>query len=61
MSQDNNESLTSLSGKVSDLLSSAYLQRSINNTYTTILQDQVNAKNQRLSLMTKQLDAIAKL
>lgn len=34
----------SMSEQVSDLLSSAYLQRSINNTYTTILQDQVNAK-----------------
>lgn len=51
----------SMSEEVSDLLSSAYLQRSINNTYTTILQDQVNAKNQRLSLMTKQLNSIAKI
>lgn len=61
MSDNTDPKQNSMSEQVSDLLSSAYLQRSINNTYTTILQDQVNAKNQRLSLMTKQLNSIAKI
>lgn len=46
-------------GKLVDLMSSAYLQRSINNSVETTLQDQVNARNQRMLLMTKQLNDIA--
>ncbi|RXJ71238.1 hypothetical protein CS022_21490 [Veronia nyctiphanis] len=45
-------------GNLIDLMSSAYLQRSINNSVKTTLQDQVNARNQRMLLMTKQLNKI---
>jgi len=46
-------------GRLVDVMSSAYLQRSINNSVETTLQDQVNARNQRMLLMTKQLNKIA--
>ncbi|AWF80923.1 hypothetical protein BTJ40_08930 [Microbulbifer sp. A4B17] len=48
-------------GRLIDVMSSAYLQRSINSAVETTLQDQVNARNQRMLLMTKQLNKIVDL
>lgn len=44
-----------------DLISSAYLQRSINSSVEITLQDQVNARNQRMLLVSKQLNNLVNM
>lgn len=61
---DDTPSLRELSedrGPLIDVMSTAYLQRAINSSVETTLQDQVNARNQRMLLITKQLNKIVDL
>ncbi len=44
-----------------NLISSAYLQRSINSAVEITLQDQVNSRNQRMLLVSKQLNNLVNM
>lgn len=44
-----------------NLISGAYLQRSINSAVEITLQDQVNSRNQRMLLVSKQLNNLVNM
>lgn len=59
--QDSASDASSDKNDLINLISSAYLQRSINSAVEITLQDQVNSRNQRMLLVSKQLNNLVNM